>query len=237
LAKEKTAPAPGASQPSWPPSGERVHDPDFSEERLHLMEVQPTPGSHACGDVRVSVKTMTDALAKGVSMKSSASSVAKLVALKAPVFTESAPRHPAEKKTYQISALLLGFGQENDQDFHLVLGDTTDPKVTMVAEIPSPDCTSTAPDAAKGRIAAARKAFGDQFKVTGEIKKLQVPVPVTLTGVLFFDKVHGQAGVAKNGVELHPVLDICFGAACAQTKSAVQPKPQKKVKAPPAGKG
>jgi len=37
------------------------------------------------------------------------------------------------------------------------------------------------------------------------------PTPVTITGVGFFDKVHGQAGVSTfNGIEIHPVLDIQF---------------------------
>jgi hypothetical protein len=35
-------------------------------------------------------------------------------------------------------------------------------------------------------------------------------VPVTVTGVGFFDRIHGQTGVAPNGIELHPVLDIQF---------------------------
>jgi hypothetical protein len=33
---------------------------------------------------------------------------------------------------------------------------------------------------------------------------------VTVTGVGFFDRIHGQTGVAPNGIELHPVLDIQF---------------------------
>src|ERR1700681_415866 len=38
------------------------------------------------------------------------------------------------------------------------------------------------------------------------------PTPVTITGVGFFDKVHGQTGVSTfNGIEIHPVLDIQFG--------------------------
>jgi len=33
--------------------------------------------------------------------------------------------------------------------------------------------------------------------------------PVRITGVGFFDKVHGQMGVALlNGIELHPILKI-----------------------------
>jgi hypothetical protein len=33
-------------------------------------------------------------------------------------------------------------------------------------------------------------------------------VPVSVTGVGFFDVVHGQMGMAPNGLELHPVLKI-----------------------------
>jgi hypothetical protein len=37
------------------------------------------------------------------------------------------------------------------------------------------------------------------------------PTPVRITGVGFFDKVHGQTGVSQfNGIELHPVLKIEF---------------------------
>lgn len=36
------------------------------------------------------------------------------------------------------------------------------------------------------------------------------PTRVRLTGVGFFDRVHGQTGVAPNGIELHPLLDIKF---------------------------
>ncbi len=36
-------------------------------------------------------------------------------------------------------------------------------------------------------------------------------MPVTVTGVGFFDFLHGQTGVAPNGIELHAVLDVQFG--------------------------
>jgi hypothetical protein len=34
------------------------------------------------------------------------------------------------------------------------------------------------------------------------------PIPVTVVGPLFLDKVHGQEGVARNGAEIHPVLRV-----------------------------
>src|SRR5207248_11567901 len=35
-------------------------------------------------------------------------------------------------------------------------------------------------------------------------------LPVQIKGVAFFDFEHGQTGIAPNGIELHPVLDISF---------------------------
>jgi len=40
---------------------------------------------------------------------------------------------------------------------------------------------------------------------------------VTITGVGFFDFLHGQTGVAPNGIELHAVLDIQFGTGGTPT--------------------
>ena len=37
---------------------------------------------------------------------------------------------------------------------------------------------------------------------------------VTVRGVGFFDYSHGQIGVAPNAIELHPILQICFGQGC-----------------------
>ena len=45
------------------------------------------------------------------------------------------------------------------------------------------------------------------------------PTLKAFTDVGFFDLVHGQIGVAPNGVELHAVLDICWGPDCASTLS------------------
>lgn len=41
-------------------------------------------------------------------------------------------------------------------------------------------------------------------------KRIQTRRLVTITGVGFFDRNHGQEGVASNGIELHPILDIVF---------------------------
>jgi hypothetical protein len=45
----------------------------------------------------------------------------------------------------------------------------------------------------------------------------------TLSGVGFFDQIHGQTGVAPNGIELHPV--VSFSGRCGQALAPPPPPP------------
>jgi hypothetical protein len=83
---------------------------------------------------------------------------------------------------------------EDDLDYHLVL--RSGPR-TMIAETPSPLCT-------KGATAYRRRQMSDSRRVARLCRRARVG------GVAFFDYLHGQTGVAPNGIELHPVL----GFAC-----------------------
>jgi hypothetical protein len=49
---------------------------------------------------------------------------------------------------------------------------------------------------------------------------------VTVTGVGFFDFLHGQTGVAPNGIELHAVLDVQFGTSTGNTVTVTNPGAQ-----------
>ena len=77
----------------------------------------------------------------------------------------------------------------------------------MIAEIPAPDCTGSQ-SPWLGRIADSRAAFDARFSSTDRYQ--QTTTEVTITGVGYFDRTHGQRGVATNGVELHPVLALTF---------------------------
>jgi hypothetical protein len=57
-------------------------------------------------------------------------------------------------------------------------------------------------------ISNARSKFDAQLHATTSFQTANIPVQIK--GVGFFDFLHGQTGVAPNGVELHPVLDIVF---------------------------
>src|SRR5689334_19870711 len=63
----------------------------------------------------------------------------------------------------------------------------------------------------------ARSEFDAKYTVTSNFQNTNVPV--TITGIGFFDFLHEQTGVAPNAIELHPVLDIQFGANGTATPS------------------
>src|SRR5262249_50238515 len=60
-------------------------------------------------------------------------------------------------------------------------------------------------------ISNSRSEFNAKFTATTSFQTANIPVQVT--GVGMFDFLHGQTGVAPNGIELHPVLDIIFNPA------------------------
>src|SRR4029077_3477224 len=94
---------------------------------------------------------------------------------------------------------------EDDSDYHLVIKDAAGN--TMIAEIPLPACVgSSSPFLSK--ITSARSKVDAMYNVTTSFQTANIPV--RLTGVGMLDFLHGQTGVAPNGIELHPVLDIIF---------------------------
>jgi hypothetical protein len=113
---------------------------------------------------------------------------------------------PTETTVFQLSATLTEYRLEADSDYHLILSDGSGN--TMISEIASPACVGSSSRLLSG-IQNARSEFDARYTPTSSFQTANVPV--TVTGVGFFDYVHGQTGVASNGIELHAVLDILFG--------------------------
>ena len=108
-----------------------------------------------------------------------------------------------------VQGILTVIKLEKDDDYHLVLSDPADPsgETTMIVESPDPSCAEGS--AVFDRIVAVRQHIDTFFRGPIQRKRAE-SIPVTVTGVLFFDPLHGQEGVAPNGIELHPILDIRF---------------------------
>jgi hypothetical protein len=171
------------------------------------------PGVKPCGVDRWAVKTLSDPAAKKVNFVAQYTSVQSLISEKRPVAGKAAlPNNrtsPLEYKTFKMRALVVGYKLESDRDFHVVLADPDDRGRTMVAEIPDPQCDGAKSSDHAAEYQAARSAL---IHLVGPPEQGQFKsgnsVPITITGVGFFDAVRGQIGGAPNGVELHPVLSI-----------------------------
>jgi hypothetical protein len=174
-----------------------------------------------CGVERWSVKTGTDSLASQVNMTAQDTTIGSLVAMPVPAGLgpgSSRFAGTAETQLFRLSSVTLTqYKLENDSDYHLILVDGAGH--SMIAEIPAPSCVSGGPWAS--RISAARAAFDAKFTVTGSFQSANIPV--TVTGVGFFDLQHGQTGVAPNAIELHAVLSVCFPGSSVSGCSASTP--------------
>jgi hypothetical protein len=85
----------------------------------------------------------------------------------------------------------------------------------MIVELPDPHCRLACNSRFRGHFEAARATViaqlgGAAGPPSGHFQRLTPPRLVVVTGVGFFDFLHGQTGVAPNGIELHPVLGIVF---------------------------
>jgi hypothetical protein len=159
-----------------------------------------------CGVERWSVKTGTDPQASSVNLSSYISST--IYNFQQSTRPASLPANgrvaPRETTQYQVSGTLTKYKRETDSDYHLVIQDGSGR--TMIIEIPSPNCVGSGPFVSG--IRNARAQFDAKLTATSSFKT--VTAPVTIKGVGFWDFLHGQTGVAPNGIEVHPVLNIAF---------------------------
>jgi hypothetical protein len=85
-------------------------------------------------------------------------------------------------------------------------GEPPRPNVTVIAEVPDPACAGACGSGfAQVYTEVRQKLLNYLNSAQSEARPL-----VRITGVGVFDYLHGQRGVAPNGIELHPVLDVAF---------------------------
>jgi hypothetical protein len=162
---------------------------------------------YKCGTERWNVKTMTDPRAIKVNLTPEADTIESLTALAAP--TEPIERQgDIELKTLEVKGKIVVAKLEQDKDVHMVLRDPATKK-TMIIESVSPDCA--AGSVVVSQITQVRKDVEAQFPEAAVGGRQETDIDVIVTGVGFFDRLHGQEGVAANGIELHPVLDLKLG--------------------------
>jgi hypothetical protein len=129
------------------------------------------------------------------------------------------PRVTEEKRNVTVQAFLYATKKETDNDFHLLLGPdpgAADPRY-MTAEIsglPNPANPFT-PTLTQAR-QQFKAFFGNHTLPGNNYVKFDPPVPVTVSGSLFFDIDHPPGDVGTGSTkpdtvwEIHPITNIVF---------------------------
>lgn len=170
-----------------------------------VLSSMPADASPSCGAERQAVKVGVDAGSAAVDDQPADTSVQRLIALPRPRSVPPDTRAPgsAELRVWRVAATITAYKLEADGDVHVVLSDGTR---TMIAEFPAANCAAAS--RWRSQIDAARAAINRRLRPSVSVKHAHLRV--TVTGVGFFDVLHGQLGVAPNGIELHPVLGVAL---------------------------
>lgn len=166
--------------------------------------VAPATAS-ACGDERWEEKTLTDQRAALVNLTPRTTTVDALRRRRVIRDSQGYRARGVERTVYRVRARLIGFKTEDDGDVHLVISSLRSSAKTMIVEFPSGACTRHARPELRRRMSHALSAVHRSCGyASGRYRALAGGA--TITGVGFFDFIHGQTGLAPNGIELHPVL-------------------------------
>jgi hypothetical protein len=117
--------------------------------------------------------------------------VGAAVVLRPPAHLPST-RLPFEHLVFRVYAAVIAIRAEEDGDLHVIVSEGGH---TMITETPNPGCTLGATPVLRAEMARARHA-------------VRLCRRAVVTGVVLFDFLHGQDGVAPNGIELHPILSF-----------------------------
>lgn len=155
-----------------------------------------------CGVERQDVKVLKDHPIIGPTVKSSITLLRTLV----PPATLPIRRLNVEKYVVEVQGTIAGYKLESDGDIHIVLENGV--KGTIIIESAAPSCAPTTWQQTLFTHVRNQLRTILPYDATPAYRKLSPGIPVVVEGFVFFDKIHGQTGVAPNGVEIHPIISI-----------------------------
>lgn len=157
------------------------------------------PAAPTCGVERWLVKTAQDARAFSVSKGIVPITVSKLNALpgRCSVGQDEPRIAGVETARFAVTAHVAFIKKERDGDYHIVLKDLLTDE-TLIAESPDPQCS-------------ARSWFLREIIAVRQVARhLRVGDKVRAVGIGFYDPAHGQRGMARSCIELHPLTGLAI---------------------------
>ncbi len=176
-------------------------------QMLFCQDEGEDPFEAACGVERWAVKVMTDADTSLMDFTNIVpTTIAEQKLIPAPPNISSAPpRQSTERTVYQLDCYMIFYKLEADQDIHIGIMSINHLD-TMVAEICDPTCPGIITTSRYQKFKTLRDWFVPTYNPTTSFKTFLVRVK--LTGVGFFDLLHGQRGIPPNGREIHSILAV-----------------------------
>jgi hypothetical protein len=186
-----------------------VHITDLQDRNAAVfigLDIQISPAIQ-CDQERLSVRVGTDKDADLIDLGSlMPTTIAVLYSLPKPNSIPDNNRiSPYETTVWVINATLRFYKLDAHLEYQLNLRDELGN--TILAMIPCSCCIASS-SVFGPPIAKARSEFDKRFTALDTWQAADVPVRIT--GVGFFESLHGQTDTPPNGAELYPVLDIKF---------------------------
>jgi hypothetical protein len=219
-AGETPSPSP---TPSPTPTGGPTATPNAGPTMIPTPAAFGTPGAACdataphCGTERWHIKTLDDLYASSVNYTPILVDVDTLRAIPIPAGyssnNDTTRYSPTETQAVTLRAVLLDWKTETDHDFHIVVGEVGNPADTMIIEPPDQTCNAACASNFGADFNGVRTKLTTCFNTNPPSSVQPFPtsgVIVDITGIPYFDPLHGQTGVAPNGIEIHPVLNINF---------------------------
>jgi hypothetical protein len=184
---------------------------------LVVLPTDRASGGVTCGVWRWDVKTLSDPARRRVDFHPEAIRIGRLRRLDPPnsLDTDTPRLAGVERQVYEVKGQVVTAKIEDDGDIHLVIAARAAKNRTMIVEFPDRDCVASA--FKRDRMDQARQAMLAECGPMSSSSFTDLTGNVVIRGVGFWDEIHGQTGVAPNGIELHPVLK--FEGACDPTTS------------------
>jgi hypothetical protein len=129
-------------------------------------------------------------------------------------------RVAAENRNVRVTGYIHAFKKEGDNDYHVILGDGPNAGNPVYLNVEVSGIPVGGTNANRQKLIAVREEFKTQFKLgpTGPngFKRPHEPIPVRITGSLFWDVDHPPGAVGpddlkpKSAWEIHPISAIEF---------------------------
>ena len=183
----------------------KVNNEEDEKDDEALVNVKTPDGTLiTCGVERWAVKTLIDPDTTHINFNNVIPSTIQYQRSLTKPVTLPDTRLDVEDTVYSIECIMYKYKLEDDNDIHIVIHAVGDTSQTMVAEMLNAQCPGVAATSRYTQLNNLRTWFNNTYHPTTSFTTANVRIRIS--GVGFFDFLHGQTGIPPNGREIHPIL-------------------------------